>query len=289
MTISTTIWTRMLALAALGAALTVAPAQAGKLDDLKQQGFVRGATANEVPYGFMDEDGKPAGIGPEVAMAVLESMGLKEMQWVVTPFGTLIPGLRANRYDLVAAEMNILPDRCRAVDFSEPNSSYGEGLLVKAGNPRQLHGYEDIKRNPAVKVAIVSGADQIDFLHAMGVPDAQIVIIPNNADGLSTVETGRADAYAATELTVARIAAGRPSVAVAAPFADPVVNGKPARSYGGFDFRQADKDLSQAFNAALASFKKTPRWRRILLSHGLSEESVAAAERATTAQLCGGK
>lgn len=284
-----TTWTRLLGLAALGLALGGMPARAGKLDDIKQQGFVRGATANEVPYGFMDENGKPAGIGPEVAAAVLDSMGIKEVQWVVTPFGSLIPGLRANRYDLVAAEMNILPDRCRAVDFSEPNSSYGEALLVKAGNPRSLHGYEDIKRDPAIKVAIVSGADQIDFLHATGVPDAQIVTIPNNADGVSTVETGRADAYAATELTVARLAAGRPSVAAATPFADPVVNGKPARSFGGFDFRQQDKDLFGAFNTALVAFKKTPRYREILVSHGLSGESVAAAERATTAQLCAGK
>ena len=36
-------------------------------------------------------------------------------------------------------------------------------------------------------------------------PDSQIVIIQANADALSTVQTGRADAYAATELTVRQL------------------------------------------------------------------------------------
>ncbi len=37
-------------------ALTL-PSQAVTVDDLKSAGFVRGATANEVPYGYMDESG----------------------------------------------------------------------------------------------------------------------------------------------------------------------------------------------------------------------------------------
>lgn len=286
-------WGRRLALAAIGLGLAAGTAPwaqaAGKLDQIKSQGYIRGATANEVPYGYMDENGNAAGIGPDVAKAVLASMGIKDIQWVVTPFGSLIPGLKANRFDFVAAEQNILPDRCKQVMFTEPNSSYGEGLLVKAGNPKNLHGYDDIKKNPSIKVAIVSGADQIDFLHGMGVPDSQIVDIPSNADALSTIETGRADAYAATELTVNRLAEHSKDVAAAEPFKDPVVNGKPIRSYGGFTFRMQDKDLYDAFNNALVAFKKTPAWKKILTSNGLGEKSVQAAETTTMQQLCGGK
>jgi polar amino acid transport system substrate-binding protein len=285
----TTSWSRRVALAVIGLGLIGSGAQAAKLSQIKEQGYIRGATANEVPYGYMDESGKAAGIGPDVAAAVLKSMGIKDIEWVVTPFGSLIPGLKANRFDIVAAEQNILPDRCKQVQFSEPNSSYGEGLLVKAGNPKNLHGYDDIKKNPAIKVAIVSGADQIDFLHGMGVPDDQIVMIPNNADALSTIETGRADAYAATELTVARLAAHSKDVAPAEPFADPIVNGKPVRSYGGFSFRPQDSDLFKAFNTALIAFKKTPDYKKILTSYGLSEKSVEAAQTKTTAELCAGK
>ncbi len=264
-------------------------AHAATLAQIKRQGYIRAATANEVPYGYMDENGDAKGIGPDVATAVLKSMGIGTIEWVVTPFGSLIPGLKANRFDLVAAEQNILPDRCKQVRFTEPNSSYGEGLLVKAGNSKNLHSYEDIKKDPSLKVAIVTGADQLDFLHALGVPDSQIVLIPNNADALSTIETGRADAYAATELTVARLAAHSKDVGVAEPFNDPVINGKPVRSYGGFAFRPQDQDLFKAFNTALIAFKKTPDYKKILTSYGLSEKSVEAAQAKTTAELCAGK
>jgi polar amino acid transport system substrate-binding protein len=187
--------------------------------------------------------------------------------------------------------MNILPDRCKQVSFTEPNSSYGEGLLVPKGNPKNLHGYEDIKANPSLKVAIVSGADQIDFLHAMGIADSQIVMIQAKADALSTVKTGRADAYAATELTVAELVktSGDAGIEQAKPFKDPVVNGKPARSYGGFDFRPEDKELYRAFNDELVKFKQTADYAKILTSYGLSQESVDAARSKKMEDLCSGK
>ena len=272
-------------------ACSVAAASATTLEQVRKEGFVRGASANEVPYSYVDADGNAKGIGPEVAAEVWKALGVKEITWSVTPFGTLIPGLKARRYDFVGAEMNILPDRCKQVAFTEPNSSYGEGLLVPKGNPKNLHSYEDIKKDPSLKVAIVSGADQIDFLHGMGIPDSQIVMIQANADALSTVKTGRADAYAATELTVAQLVKDSrdPGVEQAQPFADPVIKGKPVRSYGGFDFRLEDKELYKAFNDALVAFKKTDAYPKILAKYGLSEESIKAAEERRMEDLCAGK
>ncbi len=276
-------------LAATAVALSLGAANATTLKDVKSRGYIRAATANEVPYGYMDADGKAKGIGPDVAAAVLKKMGVKDVDWTVTPFGSLIPGLKARRYDFVAAEMNILPDRCKQVTFTEPNSSYGEGLLVKSGNPKKIHSYEDFKKNSSLKMAIVSGADQLDFAHAVGIPDSQLVMIQANADAPSTVSTGRADAYAATELTVAKLAKGQGGLEQAEPFTDPVVKGKSVRSYGGFDFRPEDKELYDAFNKALIDFKKTDEYAKILISYGLSQESVDAARKEHMKDLCGGK
>ncbi len=266
-----------------------ASAHAASLDQIKKDGYIRGASANEVPYSFMDESGAAKGIGPDVAAAVLKSMGVKDVEWTVTPFGSLIPGLKAKRFDFVAAEQNILPERCKQVQFTTPNSSYGEGLLVPKGNPKNLHSYEDIKKDPSLKVAIVSGADQLDFFHGLGIPESQIVMIQANADALSTIQTGRADAYAATELTVAKLVQGSTNVEHAEPFTDPVINGKSVRSYGGFDFRPEDKELYKAFNTALEAFKKTDDYKKILMSYGLSAESVEAARTKSTEDLCAGK
>lgn len=63
--------------AAAFAALTI-PSQAVTIDDLKSAGFVRGATANEVPYGYMDASGAAKGIGPDVAAAIFKNSELKK-------------------------------------------------------------------------------------------------------------------------------------------------------------------------------------------------------------------
>lgn len=279
---------KTIGLAALALAAGLTSAGATSLNDVKSQGYIRAATANEVPYGYTKEDGTAAGIGPEVAIAVLKKMGVEEINWTVTPFGTLIPGLKAKRFDFVAAEQNISPERCKQVAFTEPNSSYGEGLLVKKGNPKKLTTYADIAKDPSLKVAVVSGANNIDFLRAVGVKDSQVVFIPANADALATVQS-RADAYAATELTVASLAKGQGSVEQVKPFVDPVVNGKPVRNFGGFAWRPEDKELAEAFNKALVEFRQTDEYKKILTGYGLSEESIKAAAEKKVADLCAGK
>ena len=279
--------TGLCALTAAAMLMAAPVAHADALSDMQEQGFVRAATANEVPYGFTKADGSAAGIGPEVAEAVFKSMGIDEVNWTVTPFGTLIPGLKAKRFSVTAAEQNIQPDRCAQVAFSEPNSSYGEGLLVKKGNPKDLHTYADIAKDPALKVAVVNGANNVDYLRAVGVDDSQIVYIKGNADALATVKN-RVDAYAATELTVANLARDQDDVEQVDPFTDPVVDGKPVRNYGAFAFRKEDEKLLAAFNKALLAFHETDAYRDILSHYGLSDQSIAAVGEVDIADLCQG-
>ena len=276
---------KLLGLSALAFSVTVTTAAALTVEEVKEQGYIRAATANEVPYSYMQPDGTSAGIGPDVANQVLKSMGIEEVNWTVTPFGTLIPGLKAKRYDFVAAEQNISPERCKQVAFSEPNSSYGEGLLVKKGNPKGLTTYADIAKDPSLTVAVVSGANNVDFLRAVGVKDEQIVFIQANADAIPTVQS-RVDAYAATELTVSELSKNQDQVEQVSPFTDPVINDQPVRNYGGFAFRPEDKELRDAFDAALIEFRQTDEYKAILANYGLSEQSIAAAAEKSVADLC---
>jgi polar amino acid transport system substrate-binding protein len=122
-------------------------ASAVTLKEVQDRGTVRIAVANEIPYGYMDMSGKAKGAGPEVAQHIMDELGIKKIEWITTNFGSLIPGLRANRFDMVSAEMAILPQRCKEVLFSEPNTSYGEGLLVAKGNPDDIHTFEAFAKN----------------------------------------------------------------------------------------------------------------------------------------------
>ena len=276
------------ALYVLAASLTgglAGQAVSASLQEVKDRGTVRIAVANEIPYGYMDLDGKAKGVGPDTAKHVMEQLGIPKIEWVTTNFGSLIPGLRANRFDMVAAEMAILPQRCKEVLFSEPNSSYGEGLLVAQGNPDNLHTYEDFAKSDK-KIAIMAGADQLEMLQALGVPADRMITISNNADAISTVSTGRASAYAATSLTVSELAGKSKKVEAAKDFTDPVINGVPARSWGGFTFSQDSQDLRDAVNTELAKFKKTDGWKKTLAHYGFSATDAQESFSKTTEQLC---
>jgi len=274
---------------ALLAGLLAGCGHSSTLQQIKQRGYARVAVANEIPYGYMDAQGNAHGFGPDVAREVLHRMGIDHIQWTVTGFGSLIPALKAGRVDLVAASQAILPQRCQQVAFSTPNTSYGEGLMVKKGNPQGIHSYQDFVKNPDLKMGIVSGADQLEFAHAAGIPDKQLVMLQTNTDAVSAVATGRIDAYAATFLTVGRLAAKSPRVEAAQPFQDPVVNGKPVRSWGAFTFRKGDTAFRKAFDKQLAAVQKTPFWRRTLKHYGLDDHSIDLVHSRTTAQLCAGK
>src|SRR5690625_1523129 len=232
------------AAASLGLGLT-APASAVTLQELQDRGQVRIAIANEIPYGYMDMDGTAKGVGPDVAKHIMAELGIDNIEWITTNFGSLIPGLQADRFDMVAAEMAILPQRCEQAIYSEPNTSYGEGLLVAQGNPKDLHSY-DAFVDGDYTVAIMAGADQLEILQALGVDESKMLTISNTADAISTVSTGRADAYAATGLTAAELAKRSEQVELAAEFVDPVINDETIRSWGGFVFAPGSEDLRDA-------------------------------------------
>ena len=287
------ITTKNLSLTAAAAAVTLglgivgSTATAVTLQELQDRGQVRIAIANEIPYGYTDLDGSAKGVGPDVAKHIMDALGIANIEWVTTNFGSLIPGLQADRFDMVAAEMAILPQRCQQVLFSEPDSSYGEGLLVAKGNPHDIHSFESFADSDR-KVAIMAGADQLEMLQALGVSEDRMVTISNNADAISTVSTGRADAYAATSLTVSELASRSDQVEAATEFTDPVVDGEAVRSWGAFTFAQGSEDFRDAVNAELAKYKQTDAWQETMAQYGFSPTDAKESFTKTTEQLCAG-
>ena len=100
------------ALSVSAIALTAGTLAAATLDEIREAGTIRIAVANEIPYGYVDPNGEALGAGPDVAKKIVAELGIENIEWVATGFSSLIPGLKADRFDMVAAEMAILPDRC---------------------------------------------------------------------------------------------------------------------------------------------------------------------------------
>src|SRR5690606_10145054 len=163
-------------------------------------------------------------------------------------WGSLIPGLRASRFDLIAAGMYITPERCKQVLFTDPHYQLPDTLLVASGNPKKLGSYADIAANPDIKLAIMSGTVNLAYARDSGVKDSQILQVPDTTAQLQAVRSGRADAAVGTQLTMKGLAKkGGDKVEAIAHFED-----DPAHiGYGALAFRPEDKALRDAVNAEL--------------------------------------
>ncbi|MHC0552990.1 ectoine/hydroxyectoine ABC transporter substrate-binding protein EhuB [Salinicoccus sp. CNSTN-B1] len=228
-----------------------------KLDELKESGTVNIGFANEPPYAYENsESGELEGAAIEIAKAVFAEMGIDNVEGHLTDWGELIPGVQAGQYDVITAGMAILPDRCENALFAEPEMQYGEGLVVAAGNPKNIKSYADIADNPDVKVALMEGTTQFDFLDQEGVDPSQIMSVGDIPGQLSAVQSGNADVTAATEATLraAYESLDSEDVEIVDDFEQPDIEGIP--SFGAAAFNLDDEELRDAYNEALKTLKE---------------------------------
>lgn len=273
------------ALSCATASLTATAALAETaLERIKAQGYIRIGFANEAPFGFATPDGKLSGEAPEVAKAVLARIGIAEVDGVLTEFGSLIPGLKAGRFDIIAAGMFINPKRCAEIAFSEPSYGIGQAFLVPAGNPKGLNDYAAIAANPDARLAVMSGAVEADYARSAGVPEGQLVVLPDQSSLLAAVQAGRADAAALTALSIADMAAKGEGVESTKPFGE--VAGVSVKGHGGFGFRKDDTDLYEAFNSELAAFLGSPEHVALVEPFGFGADYLP---NKTMAELCAGQ
>lgn len=247
---------------------------------------IRIGFANEAPFAYQEAaTGKLTGESPEVARVVLSRLGIYEVEGVLTEFGSLIPGLQAGRFDIIAAGMYILPERCAQIAFSNPTYSVGEAFAVRTENPLSLHSYQDVISSQNAKLGVVSGAIESSYASKLGVPQDRIIFLPDPPSALEALGSGRIDAYAATRLTIMNLLQkSGAGVELAAPFEDPVVDGRKARGYGAFGFRKGDRDLVEAFNAQLRNFIGTRE--HLLLVHRFGFDEYDMPGNVTAEELC---
>ncbi|WP_020007778.1 ectoine/hydroxyectoine ABC transporter substrate-binding protein EhuB [Salinicoccus albus] len=262
-----------------------------RVAELQDNGTVNVGFANEPPYAYENsETGELEGANIEIARAVFEEMGVENVEGSLTDWGELIPGVQAGQYDVITAGMAIQPDRCENAIFSEPEMQYGEGLVVPAGNPADVHSYADIADNSDLTVALMEGTTQFEFLENEGVDPEQFSSVADIPAQLSAVQSGNADVTAATDATLRAAVESLDSeeVQMVEDFEQPDIEGIP--SYGAAAFNPDDEALRDAYNEALETLKEDGTIDEILDN---SEGFTADANRVetgsvTTAELCEG-
>jgi len=141
-------------------------------DNIKASGKLRvGTDATYPPFEYNDDNtGKLIGFDIDLMTAICHDLKLKP-QFVVVPFGGIIPGLRSDKYDCIISAMTITPDRQEAVDFSLPYYDAGQTIAVPL-NDTTIHSIEDLKgkrigvqlgTTGEIMAKTIEGADVISF------------------------------------------------------------------------------------------------------------------------------
>lgn len=247
----------------------------GKLKQLQTEGIARLAIANEPPYTALSESGKVSGAAPDVAREIFRRLGVKDVSAVISEYGAMIPGLKADRFDAITAGLFMKPERCAAVAYSEPMLCDTDALLVRKDNPKKFNSFAEIGNDPTAIVGVPGGGTQERLALKVGVPRDRVLVIPDGQSGLKMVQDGRIDAYSLPILSINDLIrkADDPGLAIVAPVLDAPVY------CDGAAFNKADEVLRDAFDVELAKMKESGEFAKIIEPYGFSASAAISTSR----------
>jgi polar amino acid transport system substrate-binding protein len=244
---------------------------------------------NQSPWGFKDRDGVVRGFNADMIRAALTPLGVKDYEIVVSQFPAMIPGLQANRFDIVAAGLYITPERCKLVAFSDPDLRLADTAIVKSGNPLKIAGYADIAARPEIRMGTTRGSVLAQNAALAGVSPDRQALFQDNQSVMSALVAGRIDvAVFSTATAIAVLEATKLPGVERIPFRGYVQpDGTERVGYSAVAFRLEDADLRDLYDKRLAELKKDGTVLEIMKRYGFSETEIAPP--LTQEQICVGR
>ena len=223
-------------------------------DRLKDGHKLRLGFGTAVPWAYAGDNGEALGFVNMIALTVLEEMGITEHETKVFEWSGLIPGINANRSDMVTGGMYILKSRCANMNFSDPIGVFGDAMLVPKGNPKNINNYADVISTGA-KLVTGAGLNTVEAAKKYGVPESKMMLVEGEVGILAAMKAGRADVAVQTffgakeheEKTNGKF-----------EVTDPKLMPKETLNVVGIGFRKGDDKFREAFNAALAKVMANP-------------------------------
>ncbi|WP_080670519.1 transporter substrate-binding domain-containing protein [Agrobacterium tumefaciens] len=228
----------------------------------------------EPPFNYRNECGDVTGCDVELARVILAMIGIHEIEFIETEFSQLLPGLNENLWDMTTGLFDTA-ERRKIVTFSHPIWALPDGLLVRKGNLRDLDGYASAAKNP--ECTLVAIRDQIQHRGIMeaGVPDDRILICETYDEAAQAVLDGRADAYASVAMAHLGFMQQNPELDLEVVSVLP--KERPAAP-GAFAFRQSDRELQSAVDAALFCYIGSDEHRVLMRNFGFNDQALVNGE-----------
>ena len=146
-----------------------------------------GSPPSSAPTTFMDvKTQKIEGLMPDVVKEIGKREGFN-VSYDAVPFSALIQSVVSGKIDIIVAGMTPTPKRAEVVDFSQPVTAFGEGIIVKDTNKAVYHSVQDLK---GTVVGAPTGTDYGDQLVKLGI-FKEVKMYDSPADMTRDVVLGR--------------------------------------------------------------------------------------------------
>jgi cystine transport system substrate-binding protein len=182
-------------LAAL-AVLLSACGSSGSENAVQSSGVLRvGTEGVYAPFSFHDPaTGELTGYDVDVARAVGEKLGV-DVEFVETPWDSIFAALEADRFDVVANQVTITPEREEKYDLSEPYS-IGEGVIVTRADDDSITSLTDLRGRRAAQ------STTSNWAQVARDAGAQIESVEGLTQAMALLSQGRVDVVVNDSLSV---------------------------------------------------------------------------------------
>lgn len=170
-------------------------AATGALAAVQKAGVLTIATEGTYrPFSYhADGSGKLIGYDVEVAEAVAKELGVKA-KFEETQFDAIFAGLEAHRFDVIANQISITPEREAKYEFSTPYT-ISRGVIVVKSSDDKIKSFSDLK---GVTVAQSLTSSFYTLAQQSG---ANIQAVEGWAQSVALVQQGRVEATINDKLT----------------------------------------------------------------------------------------
>jgi len=227
------------------------------------------AYVDEPPFYWTTEENSVKGSDIELAEVILRAIGVSSIEYVLTTFEELLPGVQTGRWDM-NVPIFVTAERAKHVAFSIPVWSLGDGFVVRRGNPKELTSYEAVAMRGDARLGIIPGQVQFDTAKMAGVSDNQIVLFKDQPEAIGALLEGKIDAFAAT-------AVGNRAIADANKELEAVphqINKDGNAPIGAFSFSKTNHDLLQAVNTELHKYLGSTDHRMRMARYGITQSEI---------------
>ena len=168
--------------------------------------LVIGTEGTYPPFTFHDASGELTGFDVEIAREVAERLGV-EAEFLETQWDAMFAGLDAGRFDMVANQVGINPERQESYEFSDPYIT-STAVLVVAEDNTDIQSFEDLEGKLSAQSLTSNYAETATSF------GAELEGVEGFNQAIELLNSGRVDATVNDNLTVLDFLKERPDAQV---------------------------------------------------------------------------